>query len=111
MSFTAKPTVVIAGQTPPPTGGQNVMIARLLEELRRDERWSLEHLEFCFTPSFSTVRQAKFSKVWELLKVSGRLWRLFDRVLGPEPRCRIVLVEVSCTHQAPPVFRHGANFR
>ena len=79
MSFTAKPTVVIAGQTPPPTGGQNVMIARLLEELRRDQRWSLEHLEFCFTPSFSTVRQAKFSKVWELLKVYGRLLRLFLR--------------------------------
>ncbi len=55
------------------------MIARLLEELRRDERWSVEHLEFRFTPSFSTVRQAKFSKVWELLKVYGRLLRLFLR--------------------------------
>jgi len=73
MGRKAKPIVVVAGQTPPPTGGQNVMIARLLEELRRDERWRVEHLEFRFTPSFSTVRQAKFSKVWELLKVYGRL--------------------------------------
>jgi len=79
MSFTAKPVVVIAGQTPPPTGGQNVMIERLLEDLRSDVRWRTEHLDFRFTPSFSTVRQAKFSKVWELLKVYGRLWRFFLR--------------------------------
>jgi glycosyltransferase involved in cell wall biosynthesis len=79
MPSAPKPVIVIAGQTPPPTGGQNVMIARLLEELRCDGRWSVEHLEFRFTPSFSTVRQAKFSKVRELLKVYGRLVRLFLR--------------------------------
>ncbi len=79
MGKEVKPIVVVAGQTPPPTGGQNVMVARLLEELRRDERWSVEHLEFRFTPSFSTVRQAKFSKVWELLKVYGRLLRIVLR--------------------------------
>jgi len=79
MSFTAKPVVVIAGQTPPPTGGQNVMVARVLEDLRRDDRWRVEQLEFRFTPSFATVRQASLAKVWELLKVYGRLVRIFLR--------------------------------
>jgi glycosyltransferase involved in cell wall biosynthesis len=72
----AQPIVVIAGQTLPPTGGQNVMIARLLDNLRRDDRWRTKHLDFRFTPSFSTVRQASLAKVWELLKVYGRLFRL-----------------------------------
>lgn len=79
MPATAKPVVVIAGQTPPPTGGQNVMVARLLEDLRRDDRWHVEQLEFRFTPSFATVRQASLAKVWELLKVYGRLVRIFLR--------------------------------
>ena len=79
MPVAAKPIVVIAGQTPPPTGGQNVMIARLLDDLRGDARWRTEHLDFRFTPSFSTVRQANLAKVWELLKVYGRLFRLFLR--------------------------------
>jgi len=79
MPATAKPVVVIAGQTPPPTGGQNVMVARLLEDLRRDDCWRVEQLEFRFTPSFATVRQASLAKVWELLKVYGRLFRIFLR--------------------------------
>ena len=76
MPVAAKPIVVIAGQTPPPTGGQNVMIARLLDDLRGDARWRTEHLDFRFTPSFTTARQANLAKVWELLKVYGRLIRL-----------------------------------
>lgn len=79
MPVATKPIVVIAGQTPPPAGGQNVMIARLLDDLRGDARWRTEHLDFRFTPSFSTVRQANLAKVWELLKVYGRLFRLFLR--------------------------------
>jgi glycosyltransferase involved in cell wall biosynthesis len=79
MAPATKPVVVIAGQTPPPTGGQNVMIGRLLDGLQADSRWSVEHLKFHFTPSFSTVRQATVSKVWELLRVYGRLLRLAFR--------------------------------
>jgi glycosyltransferase involved in cell wall biosynthesis len=79
MPSVAQPIIVIAGQTPPPTGGQNVMIARLLEDLRCDGRWRVEQLEFRFTPSFATVRQANLAKVWELLKVYGRLVRIFLR--------------------------------
>ena len=76
MLVKAQPIIVIAGQTPPPTGGQNVMIARLLDDLQGDVRWRTEHLDFHFTPSFSNVRQANLAKVWELLKVYGRLIRL-----------------------------------
>ena len=76
MPVKAQPIIVIAGQTPPPTGGQNVMIARLLDDLRGDARWRTEHLDFRFTPSFTTARQANLAKVWELLKVYGRLIRL-----------------------------------
>jgi glycosyltransferase involved in cell wall biosynthesis len=76
MPVKAQPIIVIAGQTPPPTGGQNVMIARLLTDLSSDARWCTEHLDFRFTPCFSTVRQANLAKVWELLKVYGRLFQL-----------------------------------
>lgn len=55
------------------------MIARLLDDLQADNRWITEHLEFRFTPSFSTLRQANPAKVWELLKVYGRLLRLAAR--------------------------------
>jgi len=79
MPPTAKPIVVIAGQTPPPTGGQNVMIARLLEDFRHDNRWHTEHLDFRFTPSFAMVRKANLAKFWELLKVYGRIARLVLR--------------------------------
>jgi glycosyltransferase involved in cell wall biosynthesis len=79
MTSRAKQVIVIAGQTPPPTGGQNVMIAQLLEDLQRGNFWCVEHLKFCFTPSFASVRQARFFKLWELLKVYGRLARLVYR--------------------------------
>ncbi len=52
------------------------MIGYLLQDLRADSRWFVEHLKFNFTPSFSTVRQATLSKVWELLKVYSRLLAL-----------------------------------
>lgn len=79
MSLSAKPVIVIAGQTPPPLGGQNVMVDHLLNELRGESGWCVEHLEFRFTPSFSSVRRANFSKVCELLKVYLRLFRIILR--------------------------------
>jgi glycosyltransferase involved in cell wall biosynthesis len=100
MSLAPKPVIVIAGQTPPPTGGQNVMIAQLLQDLQSDGRWCVEHLEFRFTPSFSSVRQAKFSKVWELFKVYGRLLRLVLRYGRVD-----VVIYPSGGPQAVPVVR------
>ncbi len=55
------------------------MIASLLDDLRGDPRWLTEHLEFRFTSTFSTVRRANLAKVWELLKVYGRLARIVFR--------------------------------
>ena len=74
MSPSRKPLVVVAGQTPPPVGGQNVMIARIVEELSKDSRWRTRHLAFRFTPSFQSVRKARFSKLFQLLMV---YWRFF----------------------------------
>lgn len=55
------------------------MIARLLEDLGQDDRWCTEQLDFRFTPSFAVVRKANLAKVWELLKVYGRIVRLVLR--------------------------------
>jgi glycosyltransferase involved in cell wall biosynthesis len=63
------PLVIVAGQTPPPTGGQNIMIERILTELECDDRWRTVHWNFRFTPTFSTVRKAQFSKLLELVRV------------------------------------------
>jgi glycosyltransferase involved in cell wall biosynthesis len=73
------PLVVVAGQVPPPTGGQNVMIAQILAELGSDSRYRTEHLAFGFTPDLSKVRQPHFSKVLELAKVYWRIFKLLLR--------------------------------
>jgi len=74
-----RPLVVVAGQVPPPTGGQNVMIARILAELGNDPRYSTEYLAFGFTPDLTKVRQPHFSKLLELAKVYGRVLKLLLR--------------------------------
>jgi glycosyltransferase involved in cell wall biosynthesis len=81
MPATRKPRLVIAGQVPPPYGGQNVMVARLLAAFRRDGRFACEHLVFNFTPDFKSVRHASVEKVLELARVVGRLCAL--RIRGP----------------------------
>ena len=70
------PLIVVAGQTPPPAGGQNIMIERIVEELSADSRWRTRHLDFRFTPDFSTVRKARFQKIIELFRVTFRAIRL-----------------------------------
>lgn len=72
----SKPRIVIAGQVPPPHGGQNVMIARMLEAFRGDGRFKCEHLSFHFTPDFKEARRGNLSKVFELAAVIIRLLRL-----------------------------------
>lgn len=81
MPATRKPRIVIAGQVPPPCGGQNVMIARMLESFRNDARFECGHLAFHFTPDFKDVRRGSLQKVLELVKVIGRLIAL--RMRGP----------------------------
>ena len=81
MPATRKPRIVIAGQVPPPYGGQNVMIARMLHSFRADGRLRCEHLAFRFTPDFKNVRRGSVAKVWESVMVIGRLFAL--RLRGP----------------------------
>ena len=81
MPATRKPRIVIAGQVPPPYGGQNVMIARMLETFRGDARLECEHLAFHFTPDFKDVRRGSVQKVLELVKVIARVIAL--RLRGP----------------------------
>ena len=76
MPATHKPRIVIAGQVPPPQGGQNVMIARMLDAFRADGRFECEHLAFHFTPDFKDVRRGSVRKFFELLKVICRLFAL-----------------------------------
>ncbi len=81
MPATHKPRIVIAGQVPPPQGGQNVMIARMLDAFRADGRFECEHLAFHFTPDFKDVRRGSVQKLFELVKVIFRLIAL--RLRGP----------------------------
>jgi glycosyltransferase involved in cell wall biosynthesis len=77
----SKPRVVIAGQLPPPQGGQNIMIARLLSELHAHPEIQTEHLAFQFTSDFKTARKGGLSKLIELIKVIRRLLQI--RSQGP----------------------------
>ena len=81
MPATHKPRIVIAGQVPPPCGGQNVMIARMLDTFRADGRFDCGHLAFHFTPDFRDVRRGSVRKFFELVKVVFRLLAL--RLRGP----------------------------
>lgn len=65
--------VVIAGQTPPPIGGQAVMIARILDDLRAHSSFEVVHLPFYFTRDVRRTRRAGLDKVLELFAVVSRL--------------------------------------
>ncbi|MEM1059845.1 MAG: glycosyltransferase family 4 protein [Verrucomicrobiota bacterium] len=76
-----RPRVVLAGQVPPPVGGQNINIARILEILRAQPGLQADHWEFSFTPQWKEGRQRSWRKLVELFKVLGRLLKL--RLRGP----------------------------
>lgn len=70
------PRIVVAGQTPPPMGGQNVMIRRAVELLRSEPSFRVDRLPFHFTMQWATSQRATLAKVVELVRVLGRLLRL-----------------------------------
>ncbi len=78
-SHGSRPHVVIAGQMPPPVGGQNINIKRVFELLGREDDLKVSHLEFQFTKEWSGMRRASVSKVLELFRVIGRALRLRGR--------------------------------
>lgn len=73
--------VVVAGQMPPPVGGQNINIKRIHDLLDAEPNLNVNHLKFEFTKEWSEVRRAGFGKVLELLYVVCRAVRL--RKEGP----------------------------
>jgi glycosyltransferase involved in cell wall biosynthesis len=76
-----KPRIVIAGQVPPPFGGQNIMIRKALAQFARSDRCHTVHLPFFFTPDFKTARKGSPGKVLELIRVIARVFRI--RMGGP----------------------------
>ena len=74
-----KPRIVIAGQTPPPYGGQNLNVKRLLEAFRSSNAYEIEHWNFQFSKSLNQFRKPSLAKLGELLCVLRRLVRLRRR--------------------------------
>lgn len=76
-----KPRVVVAGQIPPPFGGQNIMIAKAVAQFAASPDCESIHLPFFFTADFQQVRKVGLRKIFELLRVIVRLLRI--RCAGP----------------------------
>ena len=76
-----KKRVIIAGQLPPPQGGQNIMIAQILDQLRKDNSFETVHWPFFFSRDLNTMRRASVGKIMELICCLWRLLRI--RIAGP----------------------------
>jgi glycosyltransferase involved in cell wall biosynthesis len=76
-----KPRVIIAGQIPPPFGGQNIMIEKVVTQFARSDHCKTVHLPFFFTPDFRSARRGGVGKALELIRVIARLLRI--RLAGP----------------------------
>jgi len=100
--------IVVAGQMPPPYGGQNLNIERVFNILRGTERYGVEHWKFDFKPPRASAHRTIFAKVAELVPVLVRLVRLraqgrTDYILYPTgghcpgPNLRdILLLPIAC---------------
>src|SRR3954466_9280246 len=76
-----KKRFVVAGQLPPPVGGQAAMIARIINDLRSHSSFDVIHLPFFFTKNVSRTRRAGWDKILQLFAVLARLIR--TRLGGP----------------------------
>jgi glycosyltransferase involved in cell wall biosynthesis len=68
--------IVVAGQLPPPMGGQNAMVLELLENLCATGLVEVEHLAFRFTLDTQSARKGQFGKLIELGRVIARLVKI-----------------------------------
>jgi glycosyltransferase involved in cell wall biosynthesis len=64
--------VLVVGQTPPPYGGQTVMIQLLLEGVYQDIE--LCHVRMNFSRELKTTGHFRFSKLWELFRVVAAIY-------------------------------------
>jgi glycosyltransferase involved in cell wall biosynthesis len=70
-SLSAKKILVFAG-TPPPIHGQNVMVAALIEGLRKDSRFQVVHIDPRLSRSNDEVGQKSFGKLMRLAWACAR---------------------------------------
>ena len=89
--------VVVAGQVPPPVGGQNLNVQRVLRLLRHEPDLIVDDLPFRFTACWSQVRKPGLAKLAELFAVVLRLTRL--RLKGGP--IDVVLYPVGGPHLSP----------
>ena len=68
--------IVVAGQMPPPYGGQNLNIERVFNIFGATEGYGVEHWKFDFKPPRASAHRTTFAKVAELARVLVRLVRL-----------------------------------
>ncbi len=90
--------IVVAGQVPPPVGGQNLNIARILHLLGEEKDFRVRHWAFRFTPQWTQGRQRSWRKLVELVFVWFRLLKL--RLGGP---IDLILYPSGGPHFAPVV--------
>lgn len=93
-----KKRIVVAGQIPPPVGGQNIMIRSTLDSLRSNDAWRVEHLPLNFNTSFTKIRAFSLSKIRELVKIYFRLFRL-----GSEGGMDLLIYPYGGKHRMPMV--------
>jgi len=65
--------VLVVGQTPPPFGGQAVMIEKFLEG--RFATLELAHVRMSYSEEMSEVGRFSLRKVWVLFRTIGAVWR------------------------------------
>ena len=73
--------MVIAGKTPPPVGGQNINIERILRLLGTSNRVKTLYWEWGFTKSWGSRQKLGPDKIVELVRAIRRLVKL--RLDGP----------------------------
>jgi len=69
----ARPNVVIAGQMPPPIGGQTLNIERIYNLLTASGVCKVQHWDFQFSKDANSFRKIQIAKVVELFRVALRL--------------------------------------
>ena len=65
--------ILVVGQTPPPYGGQTVMIQLLLDGAYQD--FELIHVRTNFSKELNSSGRLKLDKIWELFRVIAAIYR------------------------------------
>jgi glycosyltransferase involved in cell wall biosynthesis len=65
--------ILVVGQTPPPYGGQTVMLQLLLDGVYQDIE--LVHLSTNFSKELNSNGKFKIGKIWELFRVAAAIYR------------------------------------